>query len=54
MRVNRLELLPDRLLETSEEVGFDLRYVEDVCEGEFLEEDWSDWDEWLEEKRSRS
>ena len=54
VRVNRLELLTDRLLETSEEVGFDLRRVEDVCEGEFLEEDWGDWDEWLEDLGARS
>ena len=54
VRVNCLELLTDRLLETSEEVWFDRRRMEDVCEGEFLEEDWGDWDEWLEDLGARS
>ena len=35
-------------------MGFDLRRMEDVCEGEFLEEDWGDWDEWLEDLGARS
>ena len=48
VRVNRLQVLQDRHVENNDQVGFDLRNMEDVWDGEYLEEDWDDdWNEQL-------